>query len=386
MRPTSKKQPRPDKSRKKLIIGSLVVIFIAALIIYFLRPFRRFEAQFPYYWAPLYNKTMLNYVNKRPSRQILYVTGPILTGKSRSMNLLAQNLTMQGRLVINLDAGNFWPIETFMESMHTAILRGLIEARQYISKDRLALLKEKTKTTLNMVKLPTTLDPQLAQPYLALIKSVDNIYRNKEISTFAVSQFFDKLEYFRTSIQPVLMIHNFDKLYSEKTHPMFDAILSRLARRNLYLDHVPVILEVRDSALLNQIPELLLSLDVCYTENIPMTLTENLWKQKYFTKSEWRKLYKTFDGNMGLFQKVYNDLLFGSKIDVAINNRYKEAYDEINTKPRDTVAAAKQLCRKDYITYSPILDPLIHNGYLLLNKNSTVQSGNRAIKKALCMK
>ncbi|EAY16861.1 hypothetical protein TVAG_150120 [Trichomonas vaginalis G3] len=386
MRPSNQQQGK-DKSRRKLIIGSIIIILIAAVIIYFWRPFRRYEAQFPYFWANSYNRTIINYLNKRPSRQVLYITGPTQSGKSRSMNIVAQNLTEKGRFVLNLDGENFWPLTSLSDWMHTAILRGLIEVKPYLPKDRLSQLYEKKKNQLNNAKLPALLDPQLGQVYHSLTRSLSNIPDKNHISTFAVSQFIDKLEYYRNSLQPVIMIHNFDKLYNNATLPLYDAILSRLARRNLYLDHVPIILEVRDTLFLKKFGDLLPLLDICYTEEVPPHLTEVLYQKKYFTKSEWRKLYKNFGGNMGLFQKVYNDLLFGTNIDQAINNRVNEAFEVIkNDVPKETSSQARQLCRNDLITYSPDLDPLIQKGYLLLNKNSTVHVGNRAIKKALCMK
>ena len=403
-----KKEVQQIPKKKSINIKLIFVLILLVIILYFIfrKPFIRNCSQFPYIWTEAFNKTIRNYVNKYPSRDVLFITGGYRTGKSRALDIIANELKQEGRLAITLDAKNFWPIQTFLNSIKGNIATTLIQIKQNLPSDTIKKLTEKRAKRNSRVfenyTMPNNLDPCFYGVYLSLAKTIDQIYNETErkVSAFYVSKFFDRLEFYKDYLKPVVIIHNYDSLLSIRQNAsrsntislsLLDSIESRFKRRNLYRDFVPVLLEVKDTLfLVNESEnELLTPTSVARTAPATKKESEILIQQKYLTKSEFNKLHKKFGGHIGHFVECYEDMVYADKdftINDAINNRMNDLKEELNRIMNDySKQNAKKICRKK-ATADMIdsLKPLIKRGYVIVEKDLSLSFGSKAVQEIIC--
>ena len=376
-----------------LCLFVLVAISVGYLIIRF--RFIRKEEKFPFIWTFSMNRTIQNYVSKYPSREVLYVTGPYKSGKSRAMKIIQNQLISQGRLVVSVDANNFWPIGSFLSAIKGSIAQSLVEIKPKIPADVLRNLQERRQKFIRNRKvnesIPENIDPSLHGVYSSLSNVVDKIFDGKEVSAFAVTKFFNRLEFYREQLRPVLIIHNYDRLLSSNVSAaLFDAIESRLSRRNLYGDFVPVICEVADTSIfarqkLDSIPSI-----TATAETVPFTKKESefLIENKYLRRSEFKKLYNAFGGHGGHFAECYEDLLYGEgeSIESIIKRRTNELDNKLANIMNDAAKnAVRKVCRgKAGVNSIDDLEPLLRRGYITLDRNLTFHFGSKVVEKILC--
>ena len=383
----------------KWIIPIAAGFFALIFILSSLRPFNRFMGEIPYLISDSFNKTLRIYTNTRPSRQILIITGPFKSGKSRALNAMARELEESDHLVFNIDASRASNIFDFFQLFRYEIASSLINVRQILSSTDLKSLSEIDTPELNSSHpIPNFPDQELVKPYVVLSTILESVYVNGTYSEWAVHQFFDYLEKYGQVLQPAVFIHNLEVILSYKTDEepelgkkIVKAAVARFMRRDLYKDTVPIFVEVKNSMLRVGLDTNIFRI----VQTDQPTGAYNTFVRKYnvFRKSEFKKIENQFGLHIGTFSRIFEDLKYNVGIDSALQNLQDEISTNVhNVLQKDSNArhVANRLCkhhgrmRMSNTTEFESLTPLFENGYIYLKKGLKVRVMNKGVVDALC--
>lgn len=389
------------------------------------RTFIRSEERFPFFWNPSLNKTLKKYVSILPSRYIAFLTGPYKSGKSRTLyNLTNDLIQKEGRLVINLDFDSFNTTESLIKHVKLSIQNGLIALRPYISS--YALREVQPSSFGSSLNIPPGLDTLLSGVYVNLVKPIDlilhseNNSNHKSIQSRAVYDFFKELNSYRNNLRPVIFIHGGDNLLhptgdpnqSNFYSPIFSVLRACLARRNQYINFVPIVIELHDSSLLypfdNDTPIIeefgsMNSIRVFTTNGeINETANDILIRSRLFTSYEIRKINREFGKHAGPYAHILEGLKFGDKIENAIDAEKKavdlEVKEFLQLSRFNTTYSSEQrrnrliqkICKeKGNMFFSHrddilLLKPLYQYGYLYDDEQMNTHVANKAVLRSIC--
>ena len=334
------------------------------------------------------NTSLKRYVETLPSRNTMFVTGAYESGKSQTLNLLAEDLFTKQRLVFNLDASKFPDEVSFISHLKTSLLDGLLKLRPYLSSDIIKSLNPRTHN--KSIPLPSGLDPLLGPTYLRISKSIDQIVTNDGgISTTGVRSFLDTLQSFSSTIRPVIILHAGDALFGTRLSAI---VSSALSRKNLYNDFVPAVVELRDSSFLNAHsgPSSASTVRVACSEDFNESAHEALIRAKVFSAYELRRAAARLGGALA---HVYEDLKFGVGIDEAIEReerRIEEGVAEAMQRVGKRTKFVGKLCRSGGKAFGDDeeevkgLKPLFERGFLYTDEMMNTRVANKAVLRAIC--
>ncbi|KAH0791950.1 hypothetical protein GPJ56_004134 [Histomonas meleagridis] len=337
------------------------------------------------------NTSLKRYVETLPSRNTMFVTGPYESGKSQTLNLLAEDLFTKQRLVLNLDASKFPTEVEFVSHLKTSLLDGLLKLRPYLSADILKSLNPKSMN--KSISLPLGLDSQLGQTYLRISKSIDQILnKDNTISTYGIYNFFSVLHSFSDTIRPVIFLHSGDTLINTS---LYHIVSSSLSRKNLYTNFVPTVIELRDSSILNNISHLssLNTIRISCSQDFNETAFEILIRSKIFSAYELRRVSTRLGAHGGALAHVFEDLKFGINIDEAIEheeNRINEIVNNALTRAVKKSQFVQKLCKSSDGAFAAdvadvmSLKKLFEKGLLYTDDKMRTKVANKGVMKALC--
>lgn len=385
-----------DKTKIYLFISSLVLLIGGLVSFYFSRRkevIDRFEGPIPFVFTAGVNKTVRHYITTKPSRYVLFIGGPAQSGKSRLIDILAQESSENNRLVLKIDAGQANSIEDFMNFLQVSLVRGLTPIRSSIDVrtidqefDEKASINQKESNQIKTAKL-----------YQMLKKSIDDSY-SFGFSERSIHKFFNLLESVSDKLNPIIFIHNYDRIIDLGTDddPKFglkliESVCAYLSRRNLYTQNVPIVLELKNS---------LYSLRYKHNSVFRYFEMEQLSDAvnflvdyaPVFNLFELKKVIKNFGAHGGSIAKVFECLRYGMKIDEAIDhlqNLIKRGVHSKLEKYPDAYVYVKRFCDSKGVLHIGNRTEIEHlapffDGYLYLSKNMQIMPSNKAVVTALC--
>lgn len=124
-----------NKTKRNIILTAGIFVLIAFIyyIITMRRTFVRYSERIPYVWNDDFNLTLRQYINTAPTRNVLVLTGPYQSGKSRAMNIMANDLAAARHFVINCDLSTAKTPEDVISLFKIAVINGLISVHPYLS-------------------------------------------------------------------------------------------------------------------------------------------------------------------------------------------------------------------------------------------------------------
>ena len=376
-----------SKLRKQVALGVGVVVFAIWAIIRSL-PFHRYRGPIPYVWTETFNRTVTNYARIRPSRNVLLISGPRKSGKSRALNQLELDLTAAGHFVINIDPRPASNLTDLLRITASSIARALVTAKSRLSSSEMRdLLELQPRFTNCSSPLPIFHDAGLDKVYRGLIGPLEG-FLGDNFSEAAVHTFFDTLELYASVLNPVLLVQNVDQVKSMNP-AIVDAARARLSRRDQYEDYVPVLVELQNSSfrVVNQNPVFRVVRAGGMKDSHRLFVSKN----KVFSGNEFNKITSVLGENAGVFARVFEDLKFDISLDDSLGRFQRRARVIVNrTMSGRTGSAARRFCHgpdKFRLRGSGDLEefmPLIENGFLYVRKGHGVVPMNKEVVRALC--
>lgn len=384
------------------------------------RTFQRHIGRIPYVWNPDFNKTLRQYINTAPTRNVMLITGPYQSGKSRALNIMAKDLAVNRRLVINCDLSTAKTPEDVISLFKIAVINGLSSVYPYLSSNQIskasnifkAEKENEIQSDSNIQNQPNEFtSPTTAQnfttnstfsetsiegtyekdPFLGLLYvTFSRILHNSLKHPYSFSEFFDYLENQKNYLRPVVFIHRLENL--QKSSPsLYSSFLSRLSRRPLYNDFVPIVCEIRDSSF--RIDSKPIPSYLSFTDLKPLAdpTKDLIVKNSVFSQIELRKIMNSFGGHGGSIERVFEDLKMGLSIDESIKKEQQAVESYIKDLLKgDFPQPLYEICRLNgtakivNTTSLKTLVPLFQSGHLYLNRGSIVQVAHNGVRNALC--
>ncbi|OHT14226.1 hypothetical protein TRFO_15531 [Tritrichomonas foetus] len=382
------------------IIFSGVVLLSAGIISYFLQPvpekIDRFEGPIPFIYTSSINKTVRHYIETRPSRFVLLIGGPSNSGKSRLIDILAQESIENSRLVIKLDVNAASSIEEFAKFLKVALVEGLTNIRSSISANKI----KNVNNEIDMAEesQQTVSDPKIAKLFNILERNIDLSYQ-KGFSEKHIHRFFEILEAMSDNFRPIIFMHNFDKIASLGTDedPEFGSKLIKsvsagLSRRDLYQQTVPIVLEIKNTLYLVNKTQNPIFRYFEIDHELGDVTNELVDNAPVFNLFELRKVIKKFGAHGGSISKIFESLRYGQKIDDAIDELYQSYKVMVKSNiagRKEALAVVKRICdAKGTLPIGNLTDieyirPLF-DGCVYLSKEFQIRASNRAVVDALC--
>lgn len=380
----------PSKLKRNTLIGTGVFILLGFIyyVIFMRRTFQRFDYRIPYVWEKDFNRTFIHYLKTAPSRNVLLLAAPYQSGKSRAMDVMTDDLTYNGHLVINIDPTSATSTRELIKIIKMAVIKGMTTVRTQLSSSTKAHVGELFPQPY-FKKQFSAFDSSMAKAGNALFAILDNSTTNSQY----ISQFLDLLETLNPYLRPVIFIHNLQHI--QKISPeIYDAAKARLSRRSDYLDFVPVVCEIRDSSFrMNQSYTLSSSFRIIDLPSLHDPSHRLVVTNKVLSSLELRKILDNFGGHGGIIERVYEDLRSGVEIEDAINKQMQLTKSFIrNTLGYKIPGIAHHICAHDgfapfdiqNISLAEPLLPLIHTGHLFITENLTIRAAHKGVLKAMC--
>ncbi|KAH0794508.1 hypothetical protein GPJ56_001533 [Histomonas meleagridis] len=373
-----------------LLIGAAVLL-IAGYIAYTYSGqtiTEQFEGSIPFIWNRNVNLTVAQYTEARPSPYILLLGGGYQSGKSRLIEVLAQEKIENGRFVIKFDAAEAKSYDDFLSILKLAISNGLSYFKMYGSAN--SLLRASEKLDPSSKGSSTNVDNAISRIYSIFSKLIDSI-TEEHFSTESVQKFFKYLELISENLRPIIFIHNYDSIKSLNSTlipKILDSLSSYLSRRNNYEQTIPVILEIKNSlSLIN-----LTNSDIFeYFEMPELENTQQHYtvEHQIFTAQQLRKIIGTFGAHAGSLAKAFEDRRFGITIDDSISNQIakiskivKAASEGLNEN------STKMICTKEIWNFDVFqidqFRELIEEEMLYITKSLDLKFANKAVRNSLC--
>ena len=168
-------------------------------------------------------------------------------------------------------------------------------------------------------------------------------------------------------------------------------MIAYLKPRDLYLQTIPIVLEVKNTLYLLQMNKepMFRYYEMEQLGDVTKDLVENT---PVFNVYELKSVIKSFGAHGGSIAKIFESLRYGMKIDNAIESISKSIRKGLKTKIANnehTLQLAKRLCEGKgtmpvtNISHIKDLAPLFE-GYLYLSKEFQIKSSNKAVTSVLC--
>ncbi|OHT02885.1 hypothetical protein TRFO_06938 [Tritrichomonas foetus] len=373
-----------NPKRRNAVLG--VGVFLLAAFIYYIitmrRTFERHSGRIPYVWNHDFNRTLRQYINTLPSRNVLVLTGPYQSGKSRALDVMANDLSTN-HLVLNVDLSTAHSPEDVISLFRIAVINGLAAIYPHISSSKISKSSEEFKSDFETDK---NIDPFFGRVYNAFCRVLDRSL----MYSYSFTKFFDYLESLKTTLRPIVFIHNFDN-FQVASPELYESAMARLSRRPLYLDFVPVVCEIRNSSfrISNQItPESLRFLEV---KELKDPTRDLVVLTRALSDLELRKIMAAFGGHGGTIDRVFEDLKQGMSIEKSIEKQQKAVETYLRNLLNGTFPQPLyEVCRMNgaaKITNTDDLNalvPLLESGHLYLSPGFVVKTAHNGVKKALC--
>ena len=337
-----------QKYKKNALIFFGITILIA--FIYYIatrkRTFVRYTGRFPYIISKTLNESLIKYVKTTPSRNVLLLTGPYQSGKSRILQLLAKELIKNGRLVVEID---FSSIETQKEAFNHVLLA----------------------TTKGLAKIET-LNSEKRDLFISEIKSC------LTDSPDGLNRYIDVLERYHNSLMPAIFVHSSDQLKSAAPDA-WNAVFYRLSRRSLFQDFVPIVCETHyTSYRLNksyQMPSWIREIDVGSYKHEDAVFISTI-QTRALSALELQKIEQSFGGHGGTTERIFESLKRGISIDsaIAIENRAIEAFIKRHANKTDCSELSQEK-----------VAPLLSTGHYYITKNKEILPANSAVPRFFCI-
>ena len=188
----------------------------------------------------------------------------------------------------------------------------------------------------------------------------------------------------------MVFIHCLENL-QKSSPPLYSSFLSRLSRRPLYNDFVPIVCEIRDSSF--RIDSKPIPSYLSFTDLKPLAdpTKDLIVKNSVFSQIELRKIMNSFGGHGGSIERVFEDLKLGLSIDESIKKEQQAVESYIKDLLKgDFPQPLYEICRFNGTakivnsTALKTLIPLFQSGHLYLNRGSIVQVAHNGVRNALC--
>ena len=384
--------PKPKRSYTvpAILIG---VAFFLYVVLLMRRSFVRNDQRLPFFWDRSLNVTLKKYVDILPSRYTMFLTGAYESGKSRTLYVLTDDLMKNERLVLNFDATKFNTTKEFVRHAVVVVKQALINLRPHLQSQRLKELQTQTKVK----GLQSGLDPQLLGVYYSFKTAINKIIdEDGNVTSTGVREFFDVLDQYHERLRPVLFIHGGDLLYHS---PLFQIVMSSLARKNQYQDYIPIVVELRDSSILFDLQQFgdMNLFRVATAGNLNETALDILIRTKSFTSYEIRKISSQIGSHGGPIAHILEDLKFDTKIEKAIENEIRTIETKVNELLPDLSHQRRnrfitKLCKSNGDAFIAERDELelykslFENGYLYTDELLRTHAANKAVLRAICAK
>ncbi|KAH0793435.1 hypothetical protein GPJ56_002664 [Histomonas meleagridis] len=376
------------KVPRNLVI-SFAVILLAVfvyLIITMKRTFVRYNGRLPYVWNYDLNQTLSKYLQTYPTRGVLLLTGPYQCGKSRAMNIAADFMIKNKQFVINVDATTARTPYDVVELFKSAIYNGLTSAYSFVSYSRIRSASELFPPNSQLEI--EALDPALSTIYAALAKDLDNSL----INPYSIVSFFDTLELLYGKLNAVIFIHGLETLKSIAPI-LYQTALSRIGRRLLYNDNVPIVCEVRDSSFRLTQPTLPSYVILYEMRELRDPTHDWIVSTRAFSSIEMRKVLERFGGHGGTIERVFEDLKVGIGIDESVEAQQSAVKTHLRKMlTGDVPSVLAKLCYmngtmrvQEKGDLMPIVN-LLKSGHLYLSDNGTLKVAHKGVREALCGK
>ncbi|KAH0787044.1 hypothetical protein GPJ56_009042 [Histomonas meleagridis] len=373
-----------------LLIGAAVLL-VAGYIAYMYSGqtiTEQFEGSIPFIWNRNVNLTVAQYTEARPSPYILLLGGGYQSGKSRLIEVLAQEKIENGRFVIKFDASEAKSFEDLCTLLKLAISNGLTYYKMYGSSN--SLLRAAEKLDSSGKSTATNSGAAISKIYSIFSSLIDSIDL-PHFSTQQAQKFFKYLELISENLKPIIMIHNYDfikSLDSPLIPRILDSLSSYLSRRNNYEQTIPVILEIKNSlSLINLTNPTIFG----YFEMPELENTQHHYTTEYqiFTAPQLKKIINAFGAHSGAIAKVFEDRRFGIQIEDSIANQINKITRVVKAA---TIGAdensTKIICAKENVDVNEVnaekLRPLFDEEMIYVTKSLEIKFANKAVRNALC--
>jgi DNA polymerase III delta prime subunit len=207
-------------SKVKAIVAAGVILLIAGIAAFFLKPSRLielFDRPIPYIFDVQFYKDLRKYTDEEEHEQALLVYGPHGIGKTRGLLEFAKEIQKEGRLVIDLDlysvsqhATNADIIEfmcqAIIKSFHALVgtpykqsllkqaLAKVSTSASYIAVDQIG-----NKHVIGFIK-----DQLLQRACAYIVGAVESVDKKPSVKATAL---FDAIESLKESLRPVIIVH-----------------------------------------------------------------------------------------------------------------------------------------------------------------------------------
>lgn len=392
--------------KKNKILGIKIGIGAAATIIFFLvlymlRPFKRYTGRLPFIPNKSFNRTLWRYITTRPTRHVFFVTGEKQSGKSRSLDHVASQLSSEGYLVINLDPVACQSFTEFLELFKVSVIKALVTVKPTLSTAQLKSIGDLPIDRNISGPIPEFSDPVLAKPYQLVAAAIDTILLDNLTET-GLYLLFDSFEKFSDLLYPIIIIHNVDNIIELPYQSngkislklkVFNSLVSLFSRRDQYDCHVPIMLEIQNSLFRLYKNDLSTSFRYLSTDQLQDTYKHFVIRNKAFKKSEYKLITKRIGNHAGSFVRIFEDVRYGIPVSKSIENIENEVERDIKSIIKineKTLELASKICKGNgevnliNSTEPLIISGLFEKGYLTLKRNLLVKTMNNAVTNVLC--
>ena len=373
------------KHKLYVIIGTVVLILFIYFIFIYTRPFHRYVGLLPFVTDPRVVNILSLYLTTQPSRHAFFVTGPHGTGKTTLISNISKSYTEAGNLSINLDFSLAKSAEEVIGFGKLSLIKSL---QAYIKEDtkrkqKTHISQKSNKKEQNQQNILNQKQDILPGIFKELVDALNISITNSR----GVTRFFDILENISSTYHPAVFIYggNNPDLY---TPQLYSAIIARLMQKDIYVDHIPVIIESTNTLLKNE--DLPFYLRILQVDGVEDPYDAFVHKTKCFTKSEMKKVLQNIGNNGGEIEAVFESLKVGHDINAAIDMRYQAANQTIsNLIKKGTSFVLRDVCgvEKPYfqsISKTDSVYQMAVHGYVYLDKANSLRSSTKLVQKLIC--
>ncbi|KAK8875351.1 hypothetical protein M9Y10_005516 [Tritrichomonas musculus] len=412
-----------------LIRYGILVAAILELCIWLLtkkKSFIRENGRMPFIWNHDLNTTVKNYLNTDPSNQILIVSGPYQSGKSRVLELIAENLIRTKRFPFIIRADQAATIEDLIDLTKINCLKTIdelsnqltpVEIQKYGTLSISSLHRSNKRDHPHFTGTASTSYSRITSIGLAnMYHYMETVANSLSVADKDPDLFFDLINRIDLVIKPYVLFFGFNNLRKKKNKNgvdlgsiLYNHSFERFMRRSQYAEFVPYIIEIKDSNLfLNKTNKLIFKSNqfvYAFTDQIENVIEEVSRKRSLFTQKEALYLQENFGGHGGSLSYVFHEMQVKRPIEEStetLNAKLKLQLSQIIKNTTDPVyyqiCASKGSKKSGQVAEGEgeikwhdiwpagrkLLKPLIKTGLLYSNTSKIVKPAHPGVYRYIC--
>ncbi|OHS97510.1 hypothetical protein TRFO_36264 [Tritrichomonas foetus] len=371
-----------------LIIAAILQLII--ILLYKRKSFIREHGRMPFIWNHKLNVTIKNYLSTVPSNQVLFISGPYQSGKSRILELIADFLISTKRFPFIMRADQSVTVEDLVDSIKINSLKVMQRLSQRLSPIEIqqfgALCQSKD------VDHPQFSDIGMARAYDYVESVADSLLGDTKL-------FFDRLTRIDQSIPTCVLIFGFDRLLKMKSNNgtklgkiIFNETYHHFRHRTQYAEYIPYVIEIMDTSMFLRKKNSDPSFIYAFTDQIENPVNMVSVQRNLFTTKETQFLVESFGGHGGSFSYVFDEM----QIKRPIKQSTETLKQKLNVVLSNTIKETKspvwyQICQSDgeipwnHVSMNKqLILPLIKKGLLYANEDKIIKTAHPGVLNYIC--